>query len=39
MKPLIYLANIKESDMGKPNPYVDIVRDIAKRRSEVIEMC
>jgi len=40
MKPLVYLANIKESDIGKPNPYVDIVRDIAKKEgTEVIEMC
>ncbi len=40
MKPIIYLANIKEEDIGKPNKYVDIVRDLAiKEGSEVIEMC
>jgi GTP-binding protein YchF len=40
IKPIIYLTNIKESDIGKPNKYVDIVRDIAKsENSEVIEMC
>lgn len=40
MKPLIYLANIRESDIGKPNPYVDIVRDIASKQGTlVIEMC
>jgi GTP-binding protein YchF len=40
IKPLIYLANIKESDIGKPNKYVDIVREIANSEgSEVIEMC
>jgi GTP-binding protein YchF len=40
IKPLIYLANIKESDIGKSNKYVDIVREIANSEgSEVIEMC
>lgn len=40
MKPVIYLANIKESDIGKPNNYVDIVKELAlKEGSEVIEMC
>jgi GTP-binding protein YchF len=40
IKPIIYLANIKESDIGKSNRYVDIVREIAKsENSEVIEMC
>ncbi len=40
MKPIIYLANIRESDIGKANKYVDIVKDYAKKEnSEVIEMC
>lgn len=40
LKPVIYLANIKESDINKPNKYVDIVKEIAsKEGSEVIEMC
>lgn len=40
MKPVIYLANIKESDLNMPNIYVDIVKDIAGMDgSEVIEMC
>jgi GTP-binding protein YchF len=39
-KPIIYLANIKESDIGKNNNYVDVVREIARSEgSEVIEMC
>lgn len=28
-KPVIYLANISENDIGKPNPYVDIVEKFA----------
>lgn len=40
MKPVIYLANIKESDINKTNRFVDIVKEIAiKEGSEVIEMC
>lgn len=40
MKPVIYLANIKENDINKPNHYVDIVKEIAQKEgSEVIEMC
>lgn len=40
MKPIIYLANIKENDIGKPNKFVDIVRELAKNEnSKVIEMC
>ena len=40
MKPIIYLANIKEEDIGKSNKYVDIVKELAiKEGSEVIEMC
>jgi GTP-binding protein YchF len=40
MKPIIYLANIKEDDINKPNKYVDIVKNFARTEgSEVIEMC
>lgn len=40
MKPVIYLANIRETDINKPNMYVDIVKDLARvDGSEVIEMC
>lgn len=40
MKPVIYLANIKEADINKPNKYVDIVKELASSEgSEVIEMC
>ena len=40
MKPIVYLANIRESDINKANKYVDIVKDFAKvDGSEVIEMC
>ena len=39
-KPIIYLANINESDIGKSNEYVDKVREYAvKDNAEVIEMC
>jgi GTP-binding protein YchF len=39
-KPIIYLANIKESDINRPNKYVDMVREIAESEgSQVIEMC
>lgn len=40
MKPIIYLANIRENEINKPNKYVDIVRDLAnKEGSQVVEMC
>ena len=39
-KPIIYLANINESDIGKPNEYTDKVREYAvKDNADVIEMC
>ncbi|MBQ1812563.1 MAG: redox-regulated ATPase YchF [Bacilli bacterium] len=39
-KPIIYLANINESDIGKSNEYVDKVREYAvKDNADVIEMC
>lgn len=40
IKPIIYLANIKENEINSPNKYVDLVRDYAKEeKAEVIEMC
>ena len=39
-KPIIYLANIDESDIGKENEYTKLVREYAlKDNAEVIEMC
>lgn len=39
-KPVIYCANIAESDIGKPNAYVDKVRAYAAAEgSETIEIC
>lgn len=39
-KPVIYVANIGENDIGKPNKYVDIVADIAKKsNAEIISLC
>ena len=39
-KPIIYLANINESDIGKENEYTKLVREYAlKDNAEVIEMC
>ena len=39
-KPIIYLANIDESDIGKTNEYTELVREYAiKDNAEVIEMC
>ncbi len=39
-KPIIYLANIDESDIGKDNEYTKLVREYAvKDNAEVIEMC
>ena len=40
-KPIIYVANIDESEVGKPeNAYVAAVRDVAKaENAEVISMC
>ncbi len=40
MKPLIYLANIKEEDINKDNKYVNLVREYAFNDGvPVIEMC
>ena len=40
LKQVIYLANILESDIGKNNKYVSIVKEIADSEgSKVIEMC
>lgn len=39
-KPIIYIANIKESDIGKENEYTKLVREYAlKDNADVIEMC
>ena len=39
-KPIIYLANIDEENIGKPNKYTDLVREYAlKDNADVIEMC
>lgn len=40
MKPIIYLANIKEEDINKNNEYVEILKTYAKEEgSKVIEVC
>ena len=40
MKPIIYVANIKEDDINKENNYVNSVIDYAKKdNSEVITLC
>ncbi len=39
-KPIIYIANIEESDIGRENEYTKLVREYAlKDNAEVIEMC
>ncbi len=39
-KPIIYIANINESDIGKENEYTKLVREYAlKDSADVIEMC
>jgi len=39
-KPIIYIANIDESSIGKDNEYTKLVREYAlKDNAEVIEMC
>ena len=39
-KPIIYLANIEEDDIGKENEYTKIVKEYAlKDNADVIEMC
>ena len=40
VKPIIYIANVKESDLNKPNKYTDLIKQYAKEdNAEVIEMC
>lgn len=40
MKPILYVANIAESDIGKENEYVQKVKEYAKgENSEVISLC
>lgn len=39
-KPVIYVANVGENTIGKDNPYVEIVKNIAKKsNAEVITLC
>lgn len=39
-KPIIYIANIDENDIGNKNNYVDLVKEYAiKDNADVIEMC
>ncbi|HLG20819.1 MAG TPA: redox-regulated ATPase YchF [Bdellovibrionota bacterium] len=38
-KPVLYVCNVGESSVGKPNPYVDIVRKIAETEgADVVEV-
>lgn len=40
LKPIIYVANIKEDEIGKDNEYVKTVKEYAKKyNSEVIVLC
>ena len=40
MKPILYVANISESDIGKENDYVKKVKEYAKQEnSEVVPLC
>ena len=40
MKPILYVANISERDIGKENEYVKIVKEYAeKENAEVITLC
>ena len=40
MKPILYVANISERDIGKENEYVKIVKEYAEcEKSEVITLC
>ena len=41
LKPIIYLANIKESELGNPdNEYVKLVKDYAsKENARVVSLC
>lgn len=39
-KPVIYCANVSEKDVGKPNAYVDKIKDFAAREgSKCLEIC
>ena len=40
MKPVIYVANVDESDLGGESPYVARLRELAKERGgQVVEVC
>ena len=40
MKPILYVANVSESDIGKENKYVEKVKEYAKsENSEVVQLC
>ena len=40
MKPILYVANVSESDIGKENDYVKKVKEYAKQEnSEVVPLC
>ena len=40
LKPIIYIANIEETDLNKTNKYVEILKEYAsKENSEVITLC
>ena len=40
LKPMIYLANVKESEVSSTNEYVDIVKEYAKKeRAQTIKIC
>lgn len=40
LKPVIYLANVKEDDLNKKNKYVQLVEEYAKKEhAETIEIC
>jgi len=40
IKPIIYLANIKEDDINKSNKYLDLVKEYAKKEnSKVVSLC
>ena len=40
MKPILYVANVSESDIGKENKYVEKVKEYAKAESsEVVTLC
>lgn len=40
MKPIIYLANVKEEELAKENPYVELVRKYAEKENAItIQIC